>query len=236
MATYAYLKLYCFNKNKTIARAIDTICVNYAKNIMELNEWPEDFGYDDDFTNAKSDVKGKYVCNGKVLQPDEELIGYLNPSQDCLDNQIEKTDEYYKVNCLFDSYNLKNAGVIKDSVSDTDVLAGWKPIIQKKDYYNGICIDEDELEKLYERTKAKCDEKRKEFYKLSSYKDNIEWYKLNEKQKSHIEEDIRSAEEFIEEYEYSMIASQKLIGAISLFKEEWAKEYDDNIIAYLFLC
>lgn len=228
MSTYAYAKLYLFDKDKNLGKR-DSFCANYMKNLLIGSDWVDE-------------LEGwGYKQPENILNPDPsfDFLGYARKS--CLE-KIDEPDRKFVINETDDKiYVSEIFGIEKYCKTDDLVLAvtdssNYKMLYRKNGSYNGIWLNINILSDLCEKKEAEVKQKIENLFKKKLMKDSIEYYKLTEDAKECINTDISYEEEDVDEIFGQIASLRQLIGAADFFKEAYSKSWEDEVVIYLYLC
>lgn len=248
MSTYAYIKYYVFNKDKTEIKGYADVNVNYMKCCSFGNDWI------DELSNMSFDFPKnvKTSQNLRLLPPDEEYIGYASPNltkkfKDSFKTKSYSTDtkpvesitdsEILLTN-YYDTYTDYKSGNIKkvSDINSTDILAGWT-LIRKKAYVSqGVWIGLDNCASTETTLWDKIEMSNKEIIRLFNLKNQIDYYRLTDDQKDRIDSDYSSEIQVRDDYKEQLLAVTKLHGALDALYELYSNAYTDFIVGYLYFC
>lgn len=110
---------------------------------------------------------------------------------------------------------------LKEKTKDYEIKGETISVYHKK-YCNenGYLYDENSFITAQEYFNKKIEETFINIYKLKELQNTIEYFKLNDEQKEHIEETYLNYEEMMDEYKYQKSACDKMVNLLDYFKND----------------
>lgn len=229
MSTYAYAKIFVYDKKGTILSPNIDINVNYIKNVLMGYDWPEELG---DFNPSIKlpeitiDVVGLVK---KGLLEDENFKKHI----------VEENEDSVLVDEVCEIIYYKEEGQILDINIKEDSFKpdkNFKILKRKNSNYNIVWVTEGILSTYVDKIKNNISKCYENLYNKKVIKSSVEYYKLNDEQKESLNDDIGYAEDDIEEQFDHIESLRQLIGALDSMKELYSKNYEDDVVAALYLC
>lgn len=232
MSTYAYAKVFVYDKDKKVVSPSIDIDVNYMKSLLFGSDWPDELeGYDpaDDNINIP-DIKVDFVGYMKrSLLKDDDVKKHFKDEDVSSDSVC--VDE------TFDTYHYRETKDIISELSDTEILANdYIRLYRRNCNYSIVWVTIPILADYADKLQQAIVKKFEDLSKKKSIKDSVEYYKLNDEQKEDVSSDISYAEEDIEEDFNKIAALRQMVGMLEGMKEQFGKSWEDKVVAALYLC
>lgn len=239
MSMCAYVKLYQFNSDKKILRAYENINVNYMKVCMDLESW------DDDLSDFEFNFPSK-----EFDAPEIETIGYASPElfeemKKKLETQTDKTygkitdigEDYIRVDDNYSLYNEEeNRFINLTDAKKRNIPDEWKKIKRETYLGNKKWVNITTLSEAFDKKEKELEESLERLKKLNSFKESIEYYKLNDDARENLFNDVISEEENRDTLKLKMHALAKLEGLLDGFHEKNEEDFNEITVGLLYLC
>lgn len=231
MSTYAYAKLYLFDKDGKV-KSKKEHCVNYLKTIFEMNEWPEEITFDFSLPDSELppnvselgfvDYKGVFEDSEHPNAKDRIILG--GPDKG-----------FIRVGGWFESYWYKEHGLIKDHLTDTERLdPNWMKI-EAESSYHGEWTDRSSLFDYKEKLAREYKEHFMKYSKLQAMKESIDYFRLEDDAKDSLNDELSSEDSYCGYILDKIDTVSRFIGAIDWFYEETHEDYTDYVKAYIYV-
>lgn len=231
MSSYAYAKLYIFDKDGKVKVSKEK-CVSYLKTLFEMSEWPDTMIFD-------------YTLPNNELPPNVTELGFVNYKAVFENPEYPNTKEkiilgsldkgFVRVGDWFDYGYYKQQKLIKNQISDTERLDSNWIKIEVQSSHTGDWTDIDALTEYSNVLKSEYEENFIKYIKLKTIKESVDYYKLNDDQKDSLNDDLSSQKDYIDYIMDKLDSVNKFIGAISWFYEDNHTDWTDTIKAYIYI-
>lgn len=239
MSMCAYVKLYQFNSDKKILRAYENINVNYMKVCMDLESW------DDDLSDFEFNFPSK-----EFDEPEIETIGYASPElfeemKKKLETQTDTTygkitdigENYIRVDDNYSLYNEDESRFMNlTDAKKRNIPKEWKKVKRETYLSDKKWININTLSDAFDKKEKELEESLERLKKLSSLKESIEYYKLNDDARENLFNDVISEEENRDTLKLKMHAFAKLEGLLDGFNEKNEEDFNEITVGLLYLC
>lgn len=214
MSSNLYSDIYVLNNGNIIGK--ENLVTNYMKSVLHLGDVDEHL---------------------KEILPVEdtsfEVIGYISPNHlDQIDDSmvVTKNKNYILVKSYFDSYKLRQNKVIFSDKKDGDLEA------RREVYYSSsVWTNVSNLSDYIEYKRSEVVEKYSKLSKLNEIKDSVEFYKLNEKAKDDLNDDINYLEDYISDINNEIDSCNRLIGSVDSVYDRLNNDYNNTIAIRMYL-
>lgn len=228
MATYAYAKIYVFDKDKNVLRKMVDIDVNYMKN-CKAGHWIEalENGIDFDFPQDKFD------------SPYSTTLGYISTDalkkKEFKNHVSSESENFVIVDETFDLKPHEENFQFRKELKDRDDKTGYKLLKKKNIGFDETWVTLDLLENIVIDYDKKLEEAYGEYFHLKKIASSLNYYRLNDEQKNDLNNDILYKQDEIEMLKQVIKACEKMKGAMAAVYEEYKEEYSDILVAWLYL-